>query len=267
MRPIKKFFDYLRKGHSPIWHLRKLWYNCANFREFRRRKHWIETKKSPRHAAELSRNGFTFVSGIDPSGIVEYCTKLCGTIDPTDSPPKPNCGKDFWKILISSDNIDEHSLIKDFAQNIVFEDIASHYLGTKAVLSNVSLMKSYPTETEPKHSQTWHLDADDSRLVVFYVYINDVTADNGPFEFLPKAAIKKFYTPRFFRKHSFSDEELVLINNRHMDFSITGRAGTMFACDTASYYHRGSRCKSTTRIALSIRYSTFSGLYPVTEIT
>jgi hypothetical protein len=174
--------------------------------------------------------------------------------------------KDFWRILINWENIDEHPMVKKFAQSSIFKNIASVYLGSEAVLSNITLMHSFPTTKKPKHSQLWHLDADDKRLVVFYVYVSDVTEESGPFECILPEYTKSTWRPKFLRKHTLQDSEIVKPEYIDKSFSIIGKSGTVFACDTATIYHRGSRCLSEDRIALSIRYSSFSGLYPVDPI-
>jgi hypothetical protein len=143
-----------------------------------------------------------------------------------------------------------------------YMSLASGYLGQEASLSNLTLIKSYPIDKSPTHSQLWHLDADDSKLVVFYLYVSDVDKNCGPFELIPKKAMKNVFVPRFFRKYGLLDEEIRKYTCDFFPVLLTGPSGTMFACDTAKTYHRGSRCESSIRLALTFRYQTFTGLYP-----
>ena len=168
-------------------------------------------------------------------------------------------------MLVNRDNVGEHKPVIEFASQATLKDMASAYLGEEAVLSDIALMKSFPTGREIKHSQLWHLDADDHKLVLFYVYCRDVDEETGPFVLARKSGMKRNFMPRFLRKYGFTDSELRQQCSRTLIVSVVGREGTVFA-DTAQAYHHGSRCLSKTRLALSIRYTTFSGLYPVQPI-
>jgi hypothetical protein len=253
------------RGYSPIWWIRKCFLILFNFREYSERKKWKPVQPSDEsYVRNLNQEGFSVIKfdELQTSGVIDACLALSQKIDPLDEAPPESEGKDFWRLLVSGEEAKSHPIMLSFAHSPHFKSLASNYLGQEAVLSNVTLMKSYPIKNNPTHSQLWHLDADDARLVVFYLYINDVSSSNGPFELIPKSAMKYASEPRYFRRYGMSDARIKKYISDFSPKSLTGASGTIFACDTATIYHRGSRCESSIRLALSFRYQTFTGLYP-----
>lgn len=266
LAPIKKFFY---RGHSPYYYIRKHVFNLLNWGEHQRRKQISTPQVDGQAIGRLKHEGWCPVELPAPAvqQAADYCRQLESEKYPSDTPPDQTAGKDFWRLVIDRKNLPEHPQIIAFASAKEFKDFASAYLGEEAVLADISLMKSYPTGRAAKHSQLWHLDAADSKMVLFYVYCRDVDENSGPFTLARKDQMKPFLRPRGFRRHGYTDEEILQMCPPEAIVTVTGPAGTAFACDTAQTYHQGSRCKTNTRLALAIRYTTFSGLYPVDPIT
>ena len=65
-------------------------------------------------------------------------------------------------------------------------DLANAYLQMWAKLSYVDLWYTVPQDTssERKASQLWHFDFDDKHLLKAFLYLRDVDADTGPFEYV-----------------------------------------------------------------------------------
>jgi hypothetical protein len=265
MKIAKNLRNLLFRGFSPVWWVRKFLYLSLAPREAYKRRNW----KSPQDSndpeiSNLNREGFLSLNfwGDEVTRVIDYCLHLSEKLDPLNQAPSQSEGKDFWRLLVAGEEVADHPTLLNFAHLQRWKTLASSYLGQEAVLSYVTLMKSYPIQKSPKHSQNWHLDADDSRNLVFYLYINDVTQHNGPFELIPKSAMKPLIRPRYFRKYAMSDQEINKYLKTFSPKSLIGVSGTMFACDTSTTYHRGSRCESSVRLALAFRYQTFTGLYP-----
>lgn len=266
MKIVKALYTALNRGFSPVWWVRKFLLVIFGFREYcERKRHWkMPQGSSNEDVLTLEKEGFLLIkfTGSEVARVIDYCLQLSEKLDPLNEPPTQSEGKDFWRLLVAGDGVKDHPILLNFARFYRWKALASSYLGQEAILSNVTLMKSYPVQRSPKHSQRWHLDADDSKNLVFYLYINDVTQHNGPFELIPKSLIKPIIWPRYFRKYAMSDEEIKKYVRTLTPKSLVGTSGAMFACDTATTYHRGSRCESSVRLAFAFRYQTFTGLYP-----
>lgn len=256
------------RGHSPYYYARKSLFNLQHRGEHLRRKKIARGYDGSLNGS-LNREGWCDIK-LDPHSTAEAVAACClidQQKDPDNIEPPAGAGKDFWKFLVDSDSIQQHPELIRFAGQQRLREIASAYIGEEAILMNITLMKSYPTGRQIKHSQLWHLDGADDRQLLFYLYCSDVDNQSGPFALIEKSQMKPDWRPRFLRKYGYSDAEISgLAKDGAAVRSITGPAGTMFACDTARTYHQGSRCESKTRLALAIRYTTFSGLAPVNEI-
>ena len=258
----------LFRSHSPIWYLRKGSLILSDYGNYSRRKK-IALNFSSFNISSLHHKGWTDELEIEKNlldTVISYCNEISVSLDPLNQPPQFSTKKNFWRILVNKQNIDQHPVIKDFAKNSYFLKIASAYIGAEAVLSNVTLMKSYPTDWEFNKSQLWHLDGDDNKFLVFYLYCNIVDRNSGAFELIPKHFNKRRFIPRYFRKPNLLDAEVRKYSEPDQALEITGNSGKLFACDTAQVYHRGSRCKSNIRLALSIRYTSQEGLFPFDPI-
>jgi len=258
--PLKIFY----RSFGLYWWIRK-WLLSYALRLKNKGAIPLAIRPTPVIVNNIRQNGFSFLdtSGLPVEEIVSYCNSISYANDPwNECPDRLTPGKSFWRLLVDNSNIQAHQFLLDFAKNEYFHVIATNYLGINAVLSSVTLMKSYPNNEPFNHSQMWHLDADDSKNVVIYLYVSEVSSENGPFELVPLSSMKKVLPPRCMRKHVYSDFQIQKFVSRFSPISIVGPSGSMFACDTCTTYHRGSRCTSTIRLALSIRYQTPTGLYP-----
>lgn len=264
---LRRLKNYIYRGHSPYYYLRKYLFILGNWGEYRRRKR-ISRLSDSSNVDLVNKDGWCKIK-LDPewtNRIVSYCCQIEREKDPNDIPPDAAPGKDFWRLLIDSGNVRDHPEIIRFASQNILKTLASAYLDEEAVLSGVTLMKSYPTGRKTKHSQLWHLDGDDSKILLFYLYCRDVDEESGPFTLISKRQMKPMLRPRFLRKYGYTDDEMKAFCQPNAITPIVGGAGTAFGCDTARTYHQGSRCETKTRLALGIRYTTFSGLYPVDRI-
>ena len=219
--------------------------------------------------SEFALNGWTSLS-FDHSrlnDVVALCKTIEAEYESTVGNKRIESAKDFWSVIFGSGKVQQYPELLAFVQDGYFKSLATLYIGEEAVLTDVSLTRSFATSKKPNHSQLWHLDADDTKILIFYLYCMDVDEGSGPFVLAPRNGIRKSRLPRVFRKHGYTDSDFISRFRPAEITMVVGRAGTLFACDTVNTYHYGSRCISPkSRLALSFRYSSFSGLYPVREV-
>ena len=107
-------------------------------------------------------------------------------------------------------------------------------------------------------TRTFHYDGDDSMVVKFIVYVNEITRDDGPFEFVKRNAVdgNDVVKPGD-SKYRVSDELMETRVPRDQWIPIVGEAGTVAIADTAAVFHRGALPTSgVSRIALFYSFVT-----------
>ncbi len=102
----------------------------------------------------------------------------------------------------------------------------------------------------------WHRDNIYAFGFKGLIYLTDVTAENGPFQIIPKSSSLNFHllktnTPD---KYQFTNEEVQsYISNPNQIKEITGKAGTLVLFDT-NCIHRGKPIEQGKRYALTNYY-------------
>lgn len=260
------------RGFSPIYYFRKYLHVARNWRQYRLRRsrffalRRVTDAKGMATAAAFEKKGWTPLH-FDQERI-QRVVERCRQIDAEAKPVQRTAGvgKDFWTVLFDTEQSGKYPDLVEFARDPFFSNVATLYFREEAVLSNVLLTHSFPTGRIANHSQLWHLDADDTKVLIFYVYCTDVDEESGPLVVAPRDAVKTRWLPRFLRKHGYSDADLQRVYKPREITTVTGKAGTLFACDTGNTLHYGSRCSTKHRLAFTFRYTSFSGLYAVQEV-
>ena len=138
-------------------------------------------------------------------------------------------------------------------------DIANAYLRLWSKLSYVDLWFTVPQQPdEPRTaSQNWHFDFDDKHLLKAFVYLVDVEADMGPFEFVPGSQPGGRYhsvrpwTPMGYGR--VSDEDVAKSVAPADIRSFTAPRGTLLLCNTSGL-HRGGYSNGDPRVLATATY-------------
>jgi hypothetical protein len=103
-------------------------------------------------------------------------------------------------------------------------------------------------------TRLWHKDDEDDRIVKIIVYLNDVDAGTGPFEYVSRES-----TPDAGRVHleggRVSEKEMRQLVPASAVRSCTGNAGTVVITDTCNVYHRGALPLAKDRYTLFYAYN------------
>ena len=141
-------------------------------------------------------------------------------------------------------------------------NVAGSYLGETPWLRYIILTESVYQPGGISHSQKWHLDFDDARMLKLFVYLSDVrTQADGPFTMMGRAASQRVRNS-FFRRH-LADEE-VFDHVTHDDVvEMYGPRLSSFLVDTSRVYHCGSRmAEGHSRLLYTALFTAFPSIYP-----
>jgi hypothetical protein len=161
--------------------------------------------------------------------------------------------------------------IQELIMDPTLINIARNYLGCEPIFDFPAMWWStnYLKEASSEAAQLYHFDLDRLKWLKIFIYLNDVTLDNGPHRLIkgshipgakPKNLLKRGYAripDEDLTKHYKSDDFIVVI----------GEAGAVFAEDTKCW-HKGTPLKSGHRLVLEFEYTSclFGANYPKYEV-
>jgi phytanoyl-CoA dioxygenase PhyH len=138
-------------------------------------------------------------------------------------------------------------------------DVAAAYLRLVPKLSYVDLWYTaqQPGTDERLASQNWHIDFDDKYLLKAFVYLSDVDADHGPFEYVPGSqpggphhSVRPWVPMGYGR---VLDEDVAKSVPAAEIATFTGPKGTLILCNTSGL-HRGGFATAGPRILATATY-------------
>ena len=138
-------------------------------------------------------------------------------------------------------------------------DLAEAHLGCAPALIGTALRRDSPTG-EQTGTRFWHLDGEDRQVFKILIYLNDVSVENGPFEYVPKPCYDPAYrrlSPRYhyFWRYFCRDSDFAKVVPQRQWRAATGPAGTILLADTASVFHHGAIAYRGERLMLSFAYT------------
>jgi len=149
-------------------------------------------------------------------------------------------------------------------------DIANEYLQLWSKLEYIDVWYSIPVgeDAERRASQRWHRDFDDRHLLKAFLYLGDVDAATGPFEYVPGSQPGGRYAgihpwaPMSVGR--ISEEELGKHVPAEQVKTFTAPKGTMIFCNTSGL-HRGGFAEVKPRVLAAVTYCSPASLASLTE--
>ena len=149
-------------------------------------------------------------------------------------------------------------------------DIANTSLRMRSKLEYVDVWYSVPQQAEAQRvsSQRWHRDYNDKHLLKVFLYLVDVDADMGPFQYVPGSqpggpyADVWAWTP--LGQNYPTEEELEARIPASAVHSFVGPKATLIFCNTAGF-HRGGFSTTDPRVLATATYSSPASLASLTE--
>ena len=165
-------------------------------------------------------------------------------------------------ILMPPDLLEKPDILRYGLSDELIVPIA-HYLGQVPVLPYIFVWRSLPSgAAQNKGSQLWHLDHSDTYQVKVFVFLDDITADNGPLCLIPaprSQQVRRKLRYNWHNRRRISDADMYRLIDPDTDVvSITGRKGSAVFVDTSRCFHYGSRLQSGMRHILLYRFMTYT---------
>jgi hypothetical protein len=146
-----------------------------------------------------------------------------------------------------------------------FAKIAAHYMGMIPRFNGTNLWRTIPSPAADRiASQRWHRDYNDFRIVKVFLYLNDVTDESGPFEYLKgshgggryQRVLANKFRKGIDRGYCADDELAELDVKLRAEHQVcSGKAGTLIFADTHGF-HRGGKAIEGYRDVFVFNYFT-----------
>jgi hypothetical protein len=162
----------------------------------------------------------------------------------------------FLVTLLRDADFIAHPEVLSFMSDRRFVDLAGHYLGEVPLLSSAQLW--WPINTTAKSSQLYHFDEEDDRQLKFFLNVEAVGPEHGPFTAIPAKASARAKARTGSMHGRFHDDLVDACLNGKPPTAFTGARGTLAAVDTSRCLHYGSRGNSADRAVLMFQFTRFS---------
>ena len=146
--------------------------------------------------------------------------------------------------------------ILNFVFNDLIIDIAGAYLDCMPVLSTCNLRKSFINDLPAGGTQIYHSDPNSPRFLKFFIYLNDVDIDGGPFCYVEGSHTKKFEIDGY----NWNQQYNWKLNDIHRIYGedkvkyLTAKKGDLLVADTNGW-HRGTKPLTNERTMLTLDYA------------
>lgn len=141
-----------------------------------------------------------------------------------------------------------------------FLSIVENYIGLSISYRGLTFRRDMANGRNVE-TRLWHRDNEDHRITKIIVYLNDVFAEGGPFEYIPK-----YHTPPIhqlkFTHGRVLDEDMKKMVPESQWISCQGKAGTVVFADPCNIFHRGKIPVAQDRFALFFCYNSRFPLKP-----
>jgi len=140
-------------------------------------------------------------------------------------------------------------------------DLVEQCLCLPAAYHGIYLRKDLVNNVVSK-SRLWHLDKEDRRSLKVIIYLNNVSKDNGAFQYIPKNRSKYAAQQLKYNHEYLHEDKISRVISPSEWISCEGKTGTVLLVDTANVFHRGQIPKSSDRLALFFDYTSSHPLRP-----
>jgi len=253
-------------------------HNLINRKRIKKAKEFIQntqlTEFEKRIVNELKTDGisFTHISDIHDLKLLEDMQKRFNKLKEekkvlVNNKEDRTTAKKFWVVLLKKLTFtDQYDPFIVFMRSSIFYKIMIHYLGLLPRFIGLTAIISTPeNKEERKYSQNWHRDYSDIKKVKIFIYLNDITEMDGPFEYIKQShlqgelgskknlSLKSQYASNAsfgeYIDDTLMEEFLESHNKKDNHIVCTAKAGTIIFADTYGF-HRGGFNKEGNREVL-----------------
>jgi Phytanoyl-CoA dioxygenase (PhyH) len=147
--------------------------------------------------------------------------------------------------------------------------MVENYVGLSVKFQGAHLRRDFANE-KPVTTDLWHRDDEDRRIIKVFIYLTDVGAENGPFEYIPRHRVTGLKTwqilfrimvSRRMGRIGLNDAEMSALIPQSEWEACPCSAGTVVVADTRAVFHHG-KSRRLSRSAIFLVYTAAKPLHP-----
>jgi len=141
--------------------------------------------------------------------------------------------------------------VKEMCENIQMLKLVSQYLGGTPIQTQCNCWWTI-NHNEAEGGQKFHQDSTYSKFIKGYLYLNDVTMENGPHVYVP-GSVHNMIHPEPYRAHQRVTDEFIEENYSDIIY-LTGEKGSIHLVDTNGW-HKGLPVISGHRLIIQLEWT------------
>jgi hypothetical protein len=215
-------------------------------------KLWHHSKNLPAISAKdqlivdtLKTSG-VYITSLEDLGFLSTATMLATANTCADSMVNPRDIHAGYK-LPQIYTVTDLSEFSTWGSETRLQNIIEHYIGLPIAFHGVHVRKDFPNEKQLE-TLLWHKDSEDRRMIKVIIYLNDVTEEHGPFEYIPLPAnsleqVNNYRVDYELWRVNFlgiNDDKMMKVIPKSAWKSCPGKAGTVIFADVRNIFHHGT---------------------------
>ncbi len=171
-----------------------------------------------------------------------------------NSIPIPNTA-DNCEIGSDKSDLREFTEILLWALEPKLLDLIENYIGLPLLYQGFAMRRSI---ADGRHSgvRRWHIDWEDRRMIKIIIYLNDVAAGGGPYEYIrQETTAKAIETLNYYNLGYLSDEEMQKAVPRQEWTACLAPRGSVVITDPSSVFHRAQPPTVEERFSITFCYT------------
>ncbi|PIS11039.1 MAG: hypothetical protein COT73_06095 [Bdellovibrio sp. CG10_big_fil_rev_8_21_14_0_10_47_8] len=145
----------------------------------------------------------------------------------------------------------DRDLLLEYASSPFLIENIQQYFGFKPHLRYIGVWLDHPTKDGAISTQLFHRDPEDLHLVKTFLYLKNVSEENGPFCFVTGSHRDPWNS---FSKIVHSDEDIAQLYSNSSVKKLSGPAGSLIMADTNGF-HKGLKPVAGYRVLLTVYFS------------
>ena len=133
-------------------------------------------------------------------------------------------------------------------------DIIENYVGIPILYQGFAMRRSI-ADGGYYDVRRWHIDWEDRRTIKIIIYLNDVTAGGGPYEYIPRTITSEAIAKLNGNIGHLSDSQMQAIVPRECWTACLADVGEMIITDTSSVFHRAQPPTARERLSITFCYT------------